>query len=145
MKRLAPILLLVVAALAAMSWQTRQPSSPAQPDRSAAAWPQARGPDASAWLPLSALPAEARDTLRLIRNRGPFPHRQDGQTFHNRERLLPLRGRGWYREYTVSTPGAGDRGARRIVTGGDPPVEFWYTRDHYRSFQRIDGTGDSVP
>jgi len=83
------------------------------------------------------LPREAHDTLRLIARGGPFPHRQDGGTFHNRERRLPLRARGWYREYTVSTPGARDRGARRIVSGGVPPTAFWYTDDHYRSFRRF--------
>jgi guanyl-specific ribonuclease Sa len=54
---------------------------------------------------------------------------------------LPSRPRGWYREYTVETPGSDDRGARRIVAGGDPPGEFWYSDDHYRSFRRIDAQG----
>ena len=84
------------------------------------------------------LPAEATATLRRIAAGGPYAHRQDGGVFGNRERRLPLRERGWYREYTVETPGARDRGARRIVTGGSPPVEFWYTDDHYRSFRRYD-------
>lgn len=84
------------------------------------------------------LPPEAFDTLRLIRAGGPFLHRQDDGVFGNRERLLPARPRGWYREYTVRTPGARDRGARRIVTGGRPPSEFFYSDDHYRSFRRID-------
>jgi hypothetical protein len=84
------------------------------------------------------LPAEALETLELIQRGGPFPYRQDGTTFHNRERLLPDRPRGYYREYTVRTPGARDRGARRFVTGGDPPEVFYYTEDHYRSFRRID-------
>lgn len=69
---------------------------------------------------------------------GPFEHRQDGSTFQNRERRLPAQARGYYREYTVETPGSGDRGARRIVTGGDPPTEYYYTDDHYRSFRRFD-------
>jgi ribonuclease T1 len=84
------------------------------------------------------LPPEAIATLKLIQNGGPFPYRQDGTTFHNRERLLPDRPRGYYREYTVRTPGARDRGARRFVTGGDPPEVFYYTEDHYRSFRRIE-------
>ena len=84
------------------------------------------------------LPPEARDTLRRIEAGGPFAHRQDGSTFQNRERLLPPRPRGYYREYTVETPGSRDRGARRIVAGGDPPVEYFYTDDHYRSFRRFD-------
>jgi len=81
------------------------------------------------------LPEEARQTLELIKNNGPFPHRQDGSTFGNREKRLPLRANGYYREYTVKTPGAKDRGARRIVAGNGG--EFYYTADHYRSFMRI--------
>ena len=83
------------------------------------------------------LPAEAIETLALIQRGGPFPYRKDGTTFQNRERLLPARPRGYYREYTVPTPGARDRGARRIVSGGDPPEVFYYTADHYRSFREI--------
>jgi ribonuclease T1 len=81
------------------------------------------------------LPAEARLTLALIRSGGPFPYARDGAVFGNREMLLPKKPRGYYREYTVKTPGARDRGARRIVAGG--AVEFFYTEDHYRSFRRI--------
>jgi ribonuclease T1 len=88
--------------------------------------------------PGAGLPPEARATLALIERGGPFPHRQDGTTFYNRERLLPPRPNGYYREYTVRTPGAGDRGARRIVTGGHPPEVYYYTEDHYRSFRRIE-------
>jgi len=84
------------------------------------------------------LPNEARDVLRRIAAGGPFEHRQDGSTFQNRERRLPPQPRGYYREYTVETPGSGDRGARRIVTGGDPPAEYYYSDDHYRSFRRFD-------
>lgn len=84
------------------------------------------------------LPAEAVATLQLISAGGPFPYRKDGTTFRNRERLLPQEPRGYYREYTVPTPGSRDRGARRIVAGGDPPVVFYYTDDHYRSFRRIE-------
>ena len=90
------------------------------------------------------LPVEALDTLRRIEAGGPFDHRQDGGTFQNRERLLPSQRRGYYREYTVETPGSRDRGARRIVTGGDPPVEYFYTDDHYRSFRRFEA-GYSQP
>ena len=80
-------------------------------------------------------PHEVYQTLRLIHQGGPFPHRQDGSVFQNREGRLPAKPRGYYREYTVRTPGAGDRGARRIVTGGAPPVDYYYTDDHYRSFE----------
>ena len=86
-------------------------------------------------IPAAQLPREARETLALIRAGGPFPYPQDGKTFQNREKLLPQRARGYYREYTVKTPGARDRGARRIVAGNGG--EFYYTADHYRSFQRI--------
>lgn len=81
------------------------------------------------------LPAEARATLALIEAGGPFPYQQDARTFGNRERLLPRRSHGYYREYTVTTPGARDRGARRIVAGKGG--ELYYTSDHYRSFRRI--------
>jgi ribonuclease T1 len=81
------------------------------------------------------LPPEARQTLALVKAGGPFPYAQDGITFQNREKLLPRRERGYYREYTVKTPGARDRGARRIVAGRGG--EFYYTDDHYRSFRRI--------
>jgi ribonuclease T1 len=84
---------------------------------------------------LKELPAEARQTLLLIRAGGPFPFAQDGKTFQNREQLLPRHERGYYREYTVKTPGAKDRGARRIVAGRGG--EYYYTSDHYRSFRRI--------
>jgi ribonuclease T1 len=94
-------------------------------------------------IALADLPTQARDTLVLIRKGGPFPYRKDGATFGNFEKRLPPRARGYYREYTVPTPGARDRGARRIVagvgTGGDVRTsgEYYYTEDHYRSFRRI--------
>lgn len=81
------------------------------------------------------LPGEAQATLKLIRQGGPFPYRRDGVEFQNRERRLPSRPRGTYHEYTVPTPGAGDRGARRIIVG--TPDEFYFTADHYRSFSRV--------
>ena len=89
------------------------------------------------------LPPEAGDTIALIRRGGPFPHRQDGSTFGNREGHLPRKPRGWYREYTVDTPGLSHRGARRIVTGGDPPREWYYSDDHYDSFRRFEIPGDA--
>ncbi|HET6784360.1 MAG TPA: ribonuclease domain-containing protein [Pseudoxanthomonas sp.] len=81
------------------------------------------------------LPPEAHATLRLIAQGGPFPHSQDGSVFGNRERHLPSKPRGYYREYTVETPGLGHRGARRIITGGQPPDVYYYTDDHYDSFR----------
>ena len=91
-------------------------------------------------ISLSALPTEAQATEQLIRAGGPFPYSKDGTTFGNRERLLPAQRRGYYREYTVRTPGARDRGARRIVCGGSKavaPEACYYTEDHYASFRRI--------
>jgi ribonuclease T1 len=86
-----------------------------------------------------ALPPEAEATIALIQAGGPFPYRKDGSVFQNRERRLPDQPRGYYREYTVPTPGESDRGARRIVTGGEPPDVFYYTADHYRSFRQLEG------
>jgi ribonuclease T1 len=83
----------------------------------------------------TSLPSEARATLLRIRTGGPFPFRRDGIEFQNREHRLPGRARGYYHEYTVPTPGANDRGARRIITGA--PDECYYTADHYRSFARV--------
>lgn len=81
------------------------------------------------------LPPEALMTIDLIDRGGPFPYRQDGAVFQNRERLLPRQPQGYYHEYTVETPGESDRGARRIVTGENG--EMYYTDDHYVSFRRI--------
>jgi ribonuclease T1 len=86
-------------------------------------------------ISLSTLPLEAQQTIRLVKAGGPFPYQRDGAVFGNREGLLPKRERGYYREYTVRTPGARDRGARRIVVGRGG--EYYYTDDHYRSFRRI--------
>ena len=97
-------------------------------------------PPAVAAVARAELPPEALTTDRLIRSGGPFVHAKDGIAFGNRERLLPPRPRGHYREYTVATPGARDRGARRIVCGGVPPTvpeSCYYTDDHYASFRRI--------
>lgn len=88
-------------------------------------------------VPVAQLPEEARATLKLIDAGGPYPYRRDGIVFQNRERRLPEQPRGYYREYTVPTPGSKDRGARRIVTGDKPPLVFYYTADHYKSFRRI--------
>jgi ribonuclease T1 len=84
---------------------------------------------------LSELPAEAKETLALIKQGGPFPYPKDGVVFGNREGRLPHRARGYYKEYTVKTPGRRDRGARRIVAGA--AGEFYYTDDHYASFKLI--------
>jgi ribonuclease T1 len=86
-------------------------------------------------IPYDRLPAQARDTIALIQRGGPFPYRQDGAVFQNRERLLPGRPKGYYQEYTVETPGSPDRGARRIVAGNEG--ELYYTDDHYDSFKQV--------
>jgi len=102
---------------------------------------QARAPMVGdAVVALASLPQEARQTDQLIRSGGPFPHAKDGSVFGNRERQLPRQTRGFYREYTVKTPGSRDRGARRIVCGGrsaTAPEACYYTADHYASFKRI--------
>ncbi len=84
------------------------------------------------------LPTEAKTTLDLISRGGPFPHRQDGVAFQNREKRLPKKPRGYYHEYTVETPGLEHRGARRIITGGDPVEIYYYTDDHYDSFREFE-------
>lgn len=89
---------------------------------------------------LSALPREAQKTHQLILAGGPFPYDKDGIVFGNRERILPKKPRGYYHEYTVTTPGARNRGARRLVCGGKPPSTpdvCYYTGDHYSSFKRV--------
>lgn len=89
---------------------------------------------------LTALPPEARQTYASVLSGGPFAYEKDGIVFGNRERQLPRHPRGYYREYTVKTPGARDRGARRVVCGGKVPMKpeaCFYTDDHYASFSKI--------
>ena len=140
-----PILLLAFA-LGVWS-QHRAPAPVANPPPAAASTHSARTtqatppPNSTDATPSSdGLPPEAVETLALIRRGGPFPHRQDGVVFENRERELPAQPRGYYHEYTVETPGSRDRGARRIITGGDPPSVYYYTDDHYRSFRTLEAT-----
>ncbi len=144
-----PILWLVLAFALAAGWQQWQPRTQAPAaHESGAAGTQSRAPRVGTTpvaepargapgLP-AFLPQEAQATVALIQRGGPYPYRQDGQVFGNRESLLPRQPRGWYREYTVDTPGLHHRGARRIVTGGNPPREWYYSSDHYRSFRRFD-------
>ena len=140
MRKLSPLILFVLVLLAVWWLQPAKDN-----DRKSVVTPpvatapvtarQAPGP-APQSLP-DFLPVEAHATLALIARGGPYPHRQDNNTFGNRERRLPQKPRGYYREYTVETPGLGHRGARRIITGGQPPLEYYYTDDHYDSFRRF--------
>lgn len=103
---------------------------------------QARGAPAAnstSTVAMADLPPQGRKTYALILEGGPFPYDKDGVVFGNRERILPAQKRGYYREYTVKTPGSRDRGARRIVCGGKPqvPDACYYTDDHYSSFREI--------
>ena len=95
--------------------------------------------DSLATISVAELPAQGAQTYGLIAQGGPFPYEKDGVVFGNRERLLPISARGYYREYTVRTPGVSHRGKRRIVCGGKPrvPDACYYTADHYASFRRI--------
>lgn len=86
-------------------------------------------------ISINDLPLEGRTTLQLIKNGGPFPYSKDGTVFSNYEGLLPKKANGYYREYTVITPGSPDRGARRIVAGENK--DYYYTSDHYSSFKLI--------
>lgn len=82
--------------------------------------------------------AQIDNTITLIKQGGPFPYpNKDGTTFYNREGRLPAQSSGYYREYTVPTPGASNRGARRIITGGNPPTIYYFTADHYYSFTKL--------
>jgi ribonuclease T1 len=94
-----------------------------------------RAPSAIPEVAAAELPEQARQTIALIRKGGPFSYERDGIVFGNFEKLLPLKERGYYREYTVRTPGVKGRGARRIVAGRSG--ELYYTGDHYQSFKRI--------
>ena len=99
----------------------------------------ARTSDALPDVDARALPREARAVLVTIRSGGPYRYERDGVVFGNRERILPAMARGYYHEYTVPTPGAHNRGARRIVCGGPKtsPTVCYYTGDHYATFSRI--------
>lgn len=114
---------------------TSLPERAASPTASATALPATDPVSGLPYVELSDLPPEASDTLLLIDAGGPFPYGADGSTFHNYEGLLPDHEDGYYREYTVETPGSADRGARRIVGGA--AGELYWTEDHYESFEVI--------
>lgn len=117
--------------------QAPEPTTPAVTEAAAArSLEPAHAPATAMEIAVAQLPPEARTTLALIKRGGPFPYSRDGIVFGNREGLLPAQSRGYYREYTVPTPGLSHRGPRRIVSGGRGG-EYWYSADHYRSFKRI--------
>ena len=135
--------LVTVLLLVAVWWlqnrDTGTPEPDATRDTPSTSAPRTSAPADSSGLPtvdLADLPPEAAETVALIDAGGPFPYPgKDGSTFGNFERLLPARARGYYAEYTVPTPGAETRGARRIIAGDGG--ELYWTEDHYESFERI--------
>lgn len=124
------VLVLVLVAVAWFALAEPESDSPTAPQAEVTATTQVPSSSAEA-----SLPAEAQDTITAIDAGGPFRYDRDGSVFQNREGRLPAHQRGYWREYTVDTPGSIDRGARRLVegTGG----ELYYTDDHYRSFRLI--------
>jgi ribonuclease T1 len=144
MKNKRAVLSLAVAVLAALVWWSQSgggnENRPANPGATTSVAPSLSpgSTDPQSGLPsvaVAALPPEARQTLDRIDADGPFRYDQDGSTFGNFEAILPQHPRGYYKEYTVDTPGSPDRGARRIVAGDGG--DFYYTNDHYNSFSRI--------
>lgn len=140
-QRRVPVWLLAVVALLAIGWYLAGGSldigADAGPSSVSAADDFRQRYSDLDIVTIDALPPEAHDTLALIVSGGPFPYSRDDMVFQNRERLLPLRDNGHYREYTVITAGEDDRGARRIVAGSDGGL--YYTDDHYSSFREIVG------
>lgn len=163
-RRLNPVMFLaaLVAVVITTVWESRtREAAPAAPERverparvpeavpappraqnpapPAATAPSGGGARLDAVVRSSDERAALERTLLLIERNGPFPYPgKDGSTFANREGLLPKKPRGYYREFTVPTAGASNRGARRVVAGSEG--ERWYTRDHYRTFTRVDGS-----
>lgn len=137
MARMAAIALLTVSAIGGPAHGYTRPYTP--PESSTSTNREQASP--TSVIPLSSLPVQAQDVHRRVLSGGPFRYRKDGDVFGNRERLLPRQTRGYYREYTVATPGERSRGARRLVCGGllvKSPETCFYTADHYQSFQKID-------
>ncbi|MER8186575.1 ribonuclease domain-containing protein [Kitasatospora sp. NPDC094015] len=142
--RLLPVLLLLAGALGALTGCDSGPATTATAVTTAPTAPPGTGA-AAGWVPSdpaladvcrSRLPPQAAATLALIAAGGPYPYRADGTEFQNREHRLPRQRGGYYREYTVVTPGSADRGERRVITGS--AGERYWTADHYGSFQEID-------
>jgi ribonuclease T1 len=128
--RIALLMLLLVMTVGvpsaqAFQWQSHNQQSTQQENHASAAT-----------IAVADLPSEARDTLRAIKQGGPFAYDRDGVVFGNFEKALPKQQRGYYHEYTVKTPGVRSRGARRIISGSEHD-EYYYTDDHYQTFKRI--------
>jgi ribonuclease T1 len=139
MRKLKPLILLVIVILAVTMWQRHAGTLPsATPPNSSVDGKLVRPARRSAGDASGSVPAQAREMVQRIQSGGPYEHRQDSGVFGNYEGLLPNQPRGYYHEYTVETPGAHNRGARRIITGGTPPDVWYYTDDHYRSFRRFE-------
>jgi guanyl-specific ribonuclease Sa len=137
--------ILVILLVALLAWRSLQAPHESGADSSSRVSPGGDAGRSSQVQPESHvgqypgfLPSEAIKTLDDIKHGGPYPYDRDGTVFLNREHRLPDAPDDYYREYTVRTPGSSDRGARRIVTGGDPPVIYYYTDDHYRTFRMFE-------
>ena len=94
------------------------------------------------------------ELVRKIAANEPLPYREDGQTFKNREGLLPQKPLGFYKEYTFVAPknspeiimiggveykvypSYSERGAERLVIGGNEIV--YYTPTHYDDFIKLE-------
>jgi ribonuclease T1 len=124
-----------VLALFALAFALALAALPAGAQREGAPPARSAHDDALGDIDVAHLPPEARETVHLIRKGGPFPYARDGVAFRNRENQLPRERRGYYREFTVKTPGERTRGARRIIAGKGG--ELYYTEDHYAHFRRI--------
>lgn len=125
---------LVAGALLAgalLGWSAHRLTGPDRAQVTTAATPRSGLPT----VPLGQLPVQVRETLALLEDHGQLPYAKDGSTFYNIEGRLPARPQGYYREYTVPTPGSRDRGARRLIVGRDGDV--YYTDDHYTTFRQV--------
>lgn len=127
-------IVLVLVALAGCGGEGESGQTP-QPDRGGMPATQVASKSGLPVIFYQDLPKQAKETIQLIDQGGPFPFSRDGITFQNREQLLPKKPNGYYSEYTVITPGSSDRGARRIIAGENG--ELYYTDDHYESFREV--------
>ncbi len=142
-KLLSTVVAVVATSLFGLTTADAYPTAPTTTLTSTASTATTQYAVPSAAIPscdLSSLPSQASDTLDLIHSGGPFPYDQDGTVFQNREGILPSESTGYYHEYTVTTPGSPDRGARRLIGGGalTTPQYVYYTDDHYASFCEVD-------